>query len=186
LLDLFSSEHPLLELAQAILVDEGFEVRTVVLSDARESVVVAEDEYSFVALVAADRWEELSGRLSAIDIGLANWVAEHGAGSKRWDVYLACLVQERLADPDEFAEAERFEADTARVRKYVRAGVLPEPGVLQKALAPFLRLRPATGQAAVDPLRALEEKLRGRGIDSDSAHLAVESFIKTGKVRLPV
>lgn len=183
--DLFSTEHPLLELAQAILVDEGFDVRTVILSDARESVVVAEDEYSFVGLLAADRWHELSGRLLPIDIGLANWVAEHGAASKRWDVYLACLVQEHFADADEFAQAERFEADTARVRKYVRAGVLPEPDVLQKALAPFLRLRPPTAQATVDPLLALEEKLRGRGIDFDAAHLAVESFIKTGKVRLP-
>jgi hypothetical protein len=183
--DFFSTEHPLLEIAQAVLVDDGFEVRTVVLADARESVVVAENEYSFVGLVAADRWRDLSGRLAAIDIGLANWVSARGAASKRWDVYLACFVQDHFANAEEFAQAERFEADTTRVRKYVRAGVLPEPDTLRKALAPFLPLRPPTAQATVDPLLALEEKLRGRGIDFDTARLAVESFIKTGNVRLP-
>ena len=129
--------------------------------------------------------QETGGDYAVKDIGLANWVAEHGAAAKRWDVYLACFVQEHFASPDEFAEAERFEADTTRVRKYIRTGVLPESDILQKALALFLPLRPPTAQATVDPLLALEEKLRGRGIDSDTAHTAVASFIKTGKVRLP-
>ncbi len=183
--DLFSSEHPLLELAQGILADEGFEIRTVVLSEAKESVVVAEDEYSLVALLATDRWDELSSRLFAIDIGLANWVAARDAVWKRWDVYLACLVQEHFTDADQFAEAERVEADTARVRKYIRAGVLPEADVLRKALAPFLPLTLSNQPATVDPLHALEDKLRGRGIEAETAHLAIESFIKNKKITLP-
>lgn len=181
--DLPIDEHPLVELAGDVLAREDFYVRRLRLPEAHESVVAAEDEYSLAAIVAANDWDEVRRRVFPVDVALANWVAEHGEPAKRWDVYLVCLVQRSLADPAEFAEAEQLEADTRRVRKYVRDGVLPEEEEVRKALAPFLRLDFTAGVSGADPLSQLERKLRGRGISDAVAKSAIGSFLATGAVK---
>lgn len=180
-----SQDHPLLELVQLVLGQEEFDVRNLLLDEAREAVLAAEDEYFVIAVLAGDSWADIRSRVSPVEISLANYTSRQGAAAKLWDLYLVCLVQERFADAADFDDAERFEADTTRVRKYIRDGVLPEESEVRQALAPFLPLRPPTSQATVDPLQSLEEKLRTRGINAEMARVAVESFVRSRTVRLP-
>jgi hypothetical protein len=179
-----SDPHPLIDLAREVLRSEKFRIGSLELPELDQRLVVAEDEYSLAGIVAADDWAGLRHQVGRTDVALSNWAAVHGPIEKRWDIYLVCMVQRSLGEPQAFAEAERFAADTTRVRKYVRDGVLPEEPNVRAALAPLLPLQFSGGATVVDPLQALEVALRTRGIDSDLAHLAIENFIATREIRV--
>ena len=169
-------EHPIMDGVRSVLETEGFTVRSLDLPEIDVTVLAAEDEYSLAAIVAADRWGDVRDHVTHIDVALGNWVAGTDAGGKRWDIYLVCLLQDRLKTPAEFAEAEASEGDTRRVRKYVRDGVLPDYDEVRTALSPLLSLNLPTLREPIRPLEMLEAKLRERGVQAESARLAIEGF----------
>jgi len=184
LLDQFATDHPLVDVAQQVFTVEDFVVRRLELPEAGQVVVAAEDDYSLAAILAGDDWSSVSERISPLDVALSNWVAAQSPSAKKWDIYLVCLVQHHLSQAREFAEAERYELDTRRVRKYVRDGIVPDEADVRRALAPFLPLRSASESAVLDPLALLERKLRARGVDAATARIGIETFVATGKVSI--
>lgn len=171
-------DHPIAVCVREVLEVEGFTVRSLELEEADTAVMAAEDDYSLAAIVTADRWDEVRDRVATLDIALGNWVSHADAGGKQWDVYLVCLVQDRLSTPAEFAEAEASEADTRRVRKYVRDGVLPDYDEVRTALSPLLSLELPVMRDPIRPLDMLEAKMREHGVTTDAARLAVEGFLR--------
>lgn len=177
-------DHALIVLARDVLAAAGFTVTTLRLHEIDVAVVAVENAYSLAAILAGDDWSHIRPWIGPVDVAFSNWAVQQEPTGKRWDLYLICLTQEGLSSPAQYAQAERFEADTRRVRKFVRDGVLPERLDVERALSPLLPLEFGTGPVVADPLRALEAKLRTRGVSAEAATTAVQAFIETGEVRL--
>ena len=154
---------------------EGFTVRSLDLPEIDVTVLAAEDEYSLAAIVAAGRWGDVRDHVTSTSLWATGSPGPMPAANSR-DIYLVCLLQDRLKTPAEFAEAEASEGNTRRVRKYVRDGVLPDYDEVRTALSPLLSLNLPTLREPIRPLEMLEAKLRERGVRPKSARLAIEGF----------
>lgn len=168
--------------AGRVLAQEGFETQYLSVSDLSQQVLIAENHYVTVAILAGSTRAELAPDVDACSILIPNWVAEHGDRAKLWDVYLIALMAGDPDDAADFAWAELLENDTRRIRKLVRWGVVPEADALSRALAMFLPLTSGPAHTLPDPLDALVDSLRSRGVPPDVVDRAMGSFRRTGEI----
>jgi hypothetical protein len=123
--------------------------------------LLAEDDYSVIALVAYDTWSELQAGWADAQAELVTLLAKRLARSapKAWDGYLVLFCGAPTSDNDGVSAIER---DTTRVRKIVATGeALRTTGDIARVLDPLLPLaRPGTGAEIPDVLATLAELLK--------------------------
>lgn len=153
----------LIAAAREILSANGFRIagepRLTALQPERS--LIAEDDYSVLALVAYDTWSELEGEWSNAQSELVGLLAKRLARSapKAWDGYLVLLCP---APSTNKAAASDIERDTSRLRKIVATGdSLRTTGDVMRVLDPFLPLTwPGSGAEVPDVLATLPELLK--------------------------
>jgi hypothetical protein len=166
---------PVTEMAEDVLRASGFSTRVEPVGE-RYDVLMAENDFGLAAIVSAKNWTDVAKDLPELQLGLANWAAERGAGAKQWDLYLVILVSDVLQDSD-LAAATDAATDLRMVRKIIRAGVPPDRVDVRKALAPLLPLGGPTQAEALAPLRELEARLPTHGLTSEQALSAIAAFL---------
>jgi hypothetical protein len=123
--------------------------------------LLAEDNYSVIALVAYDSWSELQAEWADAQAELVALLAKRLARSapKAWDGYLLLLCGAPTSDNGGISAIER---DTTRVRKIVATGgVLRTTTDISRVLDPFLPLaHPGTWAEIPDVLATLPELLK--------------------------
>ena len=123
--------------------------------------LLAEDDYSVIALVAYDTWSELQAEWGNAQAELDTLLAKRLARSapKAWDGYLVLFCGAPTSDKGGVSAIER---DTTRVRKIVATGeALRTTTDIIRVLDPFLPLtRPGTGAEIPDVLATLPELLK--------------------------
>jgi len=148
--------------ARSVLVKNGFSI-----SDDRNALditnsylLLAEDEYSVLALAAYDSWNELEEEWTVLQGELVALLSRRLARSspKAWDGYVVLFCP--AVAPDKTA-IDAIERDTSRVRKIVAAGdALRTTKDVERILDPFLPLDLPTGHAQLrDVLDTLPELL---------------------------
>lgn len=178
-------DHPLLESAAEILRDNRFDVSPRVLDGFEEPLLVAESPYMLAVLIAGERWNDVAGAVGPAEVGLANWASVVDHSSRRWDLYVVVLIEQRPDSASEGAAIERAEANTDMTRKIVRSGIHTDTRErIQAALRPLLPLAPVGRAALPDFAAALEERLRVHGIEAEIAQQAVADFVSGRKVIL--
>jgi hypothetical protein len=149
--------------AREILANNGFVIASqsglTALEPGRS--LLAEDDYSVIALVAYDTWFELQAGWADAQAELVTLLAKRLARSapKAWDGYLVLFCGAPTSDSDGVSAIER---DTTRVRKIVATGeALRTTGDIARVLDPLLPLaRPGTGAEIPDVLATLPELLK--------------------------
>jgi hypothetical protein len=149
--------------AREILANNGFliarEPGLAALQSGRS--LLAEDDYSVIAIVAYDTWSELQAEWADAQAELVTLLARRLARSapKAWDGYLVLFCGAPTSDNDGISAIER---DTTRVRKIVATGeALRTTTDISRVLDPFLPLaRPGTGAEIPDVLATLPELLK--------------------------
>jgi hypothetical protein len=149
--------------AREILANNGFRIASesglTALQPSRS--LLAEDDYSVIALVAYDTWSELQAEWADAQAELVTLLAKRLARSapKAWDGYLVLFCGAPTPDKGGIAAIER---DTTRVRKIVATGeALKTTTDISRVLDPFLPLaRPGTGAEIPDVLATLPELLK--------------------------
>jgi hypothetical protein len=123
--------------------------------------LLAEDDYSVIALVAYDTWSDLQAGWADAQAELVTLLAKRLARSapKAWDGYLVLFCGAPTSDNDGVSAIER---DTTRVRKIVATGeALRTTADISRVLDPFLPLAsPGTGAEVPDVLATLPELLK--------------------------
>lgn len=149
--------------ARSVLAKNGFRV-----SDDRNALdinnsylLLAEDEYSVLALAAYESWSELEAEWSVLQGELVALLSRRLARSspKAWDGYVVLFCPSVVPDRSAIGAIER---DTSRVRKIVAAGdALRTTKDVERILDPFLPLDLPTGHAQLrDVLDTLPELLK--------------------------
>ena len=158
----------------------GFRTSSIPLASG-EPVLVAEDEFSLAAVVAADSVNTLQRLIPELEAGLANWAAERNAHEKQWDLYVLALSTDSAASDDELATAERMSRDLRYVRKIIRTGVEATIESVRSALLPLLPIETPDIEL-IEPLQRLEERLPEFGVPADVAGDAIAAFQSTGRL----
>src|SRR5579862_6280719 len=124
--------------------------------------LIAEDEYSILAIIVYDTWSELEAEWSDAQSELVGLLAGRLAKTapKAWDAYLVLCC---AAPASGSAARSIIERDTTRVRKIVATGeALRTTGDVLNVLDAFLPLRgPGVGAEASDVLATLPDLLKG-------------------------
>ena len=152
-----------LSAAREVLIGNGFrvagEVGITTLQTDRS--LLAEDDYSVIALVAYETWSELQEDWANAQAELVSLLARRLARSapKAWDGYLVLLCTSPATDA---AAASQIERDTTRVRKIVAAGdTLRTTADIARILDPFMPLeRPGVGPEPLNILESLPSLLK--------------------------
>lgn len=164
--------------ARALLAKNGFRI-----SDDRNALdisntylLLAEDEYSVLALAAYESWNELEAGWSILQGELVALLSRRLARSspKAWDGYVVLLCPAVVQDNAAIVEIER---DTSRVRKIVATGdALRTTRDIERVLDPFLPLDlPANHTQLQDVLDALPELLKA-DVPASATRTVVEAF----------
>jgi len=169
-------------IAKRVLANAGYAIGTADLPSG--PLDIAEDAYSIIGILSVADWAAAARVIPEMQLDLANWAADRGAGPRQWDLYLVSLVQSAI-DNSELDEVEHVIGDTHYVRKIVRANVLPEPAAMARALAPFLPIETEAATAAEPPLGLLAARLRSEGVDPATIAAATDSFSRSGQVDIP-
>ena len=149
--------------AREILANNGFLISSEsgLTALQRGRSLLAEDDYSVIALVAYDTWSEVQAEWADAQAELVTLLAKRLARSapKAWDGYLVLFCGAPTSDKDGVSAIER---DTTRVRKIVATGeALRTTADISRVLDPFLPLaRPGTGAEIPDVLAMLPELLK--------------------------
>jgi hypothetical protein len=158
-----------------VLADEGYSVEDI---EAGLSVLLAENRYFVIAVVAVPTISQVLVAEGMAEAILLDRVASSDAGPKRWDAYLILLTQEQSPESGAAArELFTINYDTAGLRRIVHTDVAPRLSSVRRALAPFVR--PITlddPSIATDPFESLLEALAERGVERDLATRAVTAF----------
>jgi hypothetical protein len=153
----------ILAAAREIFANNGFVIASESGLTALEAgrSLLAEDDYSVIALVAYDTWSDLQAGWADAQAELVTLLAKRLARSapKAWDGYLVLFCGAPTSDNDGVSAIER---DTTRVRKIVATGkALRTTGDIARVLDPLLPLaRPGTGTEIPDVLATLPELLK--------------------------
>lgn len=176
------SSDPLATLAAiaAILSEGGYAIRDQEIGGA--PAVLAENPYALVAVVEFVDWDQLERRVFDCQAELTELAAD-SRSARDWDMYLFVHVLASLDDSEHLALVEAIEADTRYARKLVRAGL--SEAALDRALRPFLPLRPAAEFDLADPLEQLRQELSRLAVEETVAATAIAAFKADAEVRLP-
>ncbi len=175
------SDQELLGIASAVFSENGFEVEAV---EVGLDVLLAENSYFAVAVVAMNTIGNLILSESVAFETLSERVASATMGPKKWDTYLVLLTQERSAEDDEVTRGLfAINHDTSHVRRLAHTGVMPTRTAVAQALAPFLKPIALEDSAAQsDALSDLLNALVARGVGAEVAQRAVAIFEQGGSL----
>lgn len=177
--------HPIACLAdfQLALEDANFECRETTLY-ASKPVLLAENPYSLVAILEANSLDEIENDVFDAQAELSRLVAESSRTDKRWDLYV--LVHLRTLDSTKIDTRvlEGLEADTRYARKFIRCNLENDREELDRALRPFLPLRPATAFEPQDALQLLRAALIEHGAEPHIVDSALESYRTEGEINI--
>lgn len=148
-------------------------------------VLVAENPYSVIAAADTESWEKLVELVSDLQSELTRLVLTSERSAIRWDLYVMVHIRIPGLQSVQTELADRIESDTKFARKYVRVNLTREPNVLDRALRPFLPLRPAAALSVTEPLDLVRDELLTEGIESDLVDHVLRQFSVTGEVTIP-
>ena len=141
-----------------------------------DRALLAEDEYSVLAIVGYETWAQLEAEWSDAQAELVDLFSQHLARSapKAWDGYLLLLCSGAAPDSGSVSQIER---DTTRIRKIVAtANTLKTTTDLTRILDVFMPLSiPESKIAIPDVLDALPELLRDR-VAPSAVKTVIEAF----------
>ncbi len=172
--NVFLSSPVLLALANEQLSANGYRVvRDLRLSALpSERALLAEDEYSVVAIVVYETWTQLASEWSEAQAELVGLLGRRLARSapKAWDGYLVLLCTSFAPDA---AAVSQIEQDTTRIRKFVAtADMLKTTSDLTRILDIFIPLVvPESTVALTDVLDALPEQ-----VDRSAVLAVIDAF----------
>lgn len=148
-------------------------------------VLIAENPYAAVAIVDTESWEKLVELVSDLQAELTRLALTSERSAIRWDLYVMVHVRTPVLQSVQTELADRIESDTEFARKYVRVNLTRELSVLDRALRPFLPLRPAATLTVTEPLDLVREELVTEGIQADLVDHVLRQFSATGEVSIP-
>jgi hypothetical protein len=141
-----------------------------------ERALLAEDEYSVIAIVAYETWAQLETEWSDAQAELVALIARRLARSapKAWDGYLVLLCTSFAPDPAGISQIER---DTTRIRKIVAtADMLKTTSDLARILDVFMPLTvPESTAVPADVLDTLPDLMRGQ-VDPVAVRAVIDAF----------
>lgn len=146
-------------------------------------VLVGENPYCVLAILDASTHDDLRKLMSDAQAELTQLTLRSRPTSVRWDLYILL----HLRSDDGVVESdlvEAIESDTKFTRKFVRVDIRRDRSSIDRALRPFLPLRPAARIEAVDPIELLRAELVEHGLDASLTETALSSFSATGSVVL--
>src|SRR6516162_6945677 len=149
--------------AREILANNGFRIasESEITAFQPGRSLLAEDDYSVIALIAYDTWSELQAEWGDAQAELVTLLAKRLARSapKAWDGYLVLFC---AAPTSDIGGVSAIERDTTRARKIVATGEsLRTTTDIARVLDPFLPLaRPGSGAEIPDVLATLPELLK--------------------------
>lgn len=169
------SDHELLRITKAVLVEQGFNVET---ASGEIDLVLGENNYFVVAVAAMNTIQDLIFAEPVAFAALTQRIESATLGPKKWDTYLVLLTQERSAEADDITQdLYAINYDTSRLRRIAHTGVDPSSEAVRHALAPFVE---PTGFATSAPqdeaLQSLVRALVSRGIEKEFAQRAITAF----------
>jgi hypothetical protein len=173
------SEGALLGPADAVLREAGFATRRAVLPTVSTPFLLAENEFSVIALVAARTLSDAKNLESFAVAALLELLAASGVGAKRWDAYVVLAVEESGTDSDLQQDLADLQNNTRGVRRLVSMGVRDREG-LQSALRPLLPLPQPQPGGLSDALADLSDQLALNGINPEDAARYVAAFGESG------
>lgn len=148
-------------------------------------VLLAENPYALLAILEMETWDGILRHVADVQAELTQLAALADSASIRWDLYV--LVHVRTfglqSVPSELLES--IESDTKYARKFVRVNLIRDARSLDRALRPFLPLRPALALEPVDPLNLLRVELLEQGVSAELSEYVLERFESTGEVTVP-
>lgn len=173
------ADSELLGLARSVLEAEGYEVELV---EAELPMLLAENRYFILAVVATATIEGLIEVEGSASEDLVQRVSSGEAGPKLWDAYLVLMTQERSPDRSRVTrDLYEINYDTSRLRRLAHTGVPKTLSGVRNALTPFasppVLERPMLN---IDPFFALSKSLERRGVDENMANRAIEAFRQGG------
>jgi hypothetical protein len=164
--------------ARSVLTKNGFRIsedRTA-LDINNSYLLLAEDEYSVLALAAYETWAELEEEWSVLQGELVALLSRRLARSspKAWDGYVVLFCP--TAVPDR-AAVGAIERDTSRVRKIVAAGdALRTTKDVERILDPFLPLDLPPGQAQLQEVLDTLPELLKEEVSVAATQAVVDAF----------
>lgn len=169
------SDDELLRISKAVLSEQGFQVGTI---SGGVDLILAENSYFVVAIVAMNTIRDLIFAESAAFEALARRIESATLGPKKWDTYLVLLTQEKSAEDDDIThDLYAINYDMSRLRRIAHTGVDPTSEAVSHALAPFVK--PTTTRASAaqgDALDSLLVALISRGVNEELAQRAIAAF----------
>lgn len=170
-----TSDKELLSLATSVLERESFRVEVL---DSQPTVLLAENQYFFVAVVATSTIEQLLSAESLAEAVVGEFLEAADPGPKRWDAYLVLLTQERAPEDDGTTRLlYSINYDTSRMRRLARSGVGLTLKAVRDALNPFVSpIKLEAQKVAMDPLDSMVEELENRGVGREVAERSVSAF----------
>ncbi len=141
-----------------------------------DRTLLAEDEYSVIAVLTFDTWTQLTREWADAQAELTGLIAKGLAKStpKAWDGYLVLMC---LASAPSASEVEEIERDTTRLRKMIAtADAIRTTSDVLRVLDPFLPI-PIPDLAAVksDVLSTLPELLQAE-VPKEAVEVVIEAF----------
>lgn len=168
----------LLRTAEAVLLEEHYQVRHVDVDGEVGQFLLAENEFFILGLVATSSLHDLLVVHPLASKRLLELIDASQLGAKRWDVYLVLLTEERVPlDSPAYRSLKEINYDTMGLRRIARAGVGSGADDIQTALRSFLPLpRSRQSEVLVDALRQLELELPSQGVREEDASRAIAHF----------
>jgi len=140
-----------------------------------------EDNYSIVALVVYDTWENLSSRWVDAQSSLVSLISDYiaGADAKAWEGYLVLLTPNPIPK-DKNSEMINLRYDTTRVRKLIGTGEdIKTSADVRNILLPLLPLNcESADQSRESILELLPDLLSSRGIPKDAVQIVINAFLE--------
>lgn len=178
----FRTDVDVFAMARRILPEAGYVTETVTLQE--ESVLLAENAYSLIALAATATIEDLFVAEPLVEALLQTRIEGVDVGPKLWDAYVVLLTRE-VAGEDGRGLRPLFSInyDTRGFRRIARVGVEATVRGVRNALAPFvepIQLEHMTVLA--DPLRIMSTVLVNHGVEESLAIRSIEIFKQGGNL----
>ena len=159
----FATDEHLLALSQEVLSDAGFACERVSLG--ADTGLLAENEYSIIALTTTATVAEIEAAESALAGYLGVRTDGVDLGAKVWDMHLVMLSRDECMERGPGARSV-FEIayDTSQFRRIIKVGVFATPTAVRGALSSFMDL-PAVAPLVTDPYK-LDNGGDGKGCTS--------------------
>jgi hypothetical protein len=144
-------------------------------------VVLGEQPFLVVAIIAAERWSEVHEINEELVIEIANLVADRDPGARQLDLTIFLLLSEELPNED-LPAAAAWSSNTSYARRVVADGLAKQS--LEVALLPVLPIRLKRPEQLE---RRLLDQLRTRlaaDLGDEAANLAIASFERSGEVQI--